>query len=330
MESVNANQTSFSYTEFILFGFPGLTGARQILSIPFFSLYMMILAGNSLIICRIWVDKNLQSPMHWLISLLFAINICSTTAILPKFLLGLLFNLNHISLTSCLIQMFYIYFMAICESGVVLLMSLDRYIAICRPLRYHVIMTKSLLFWLSFIALLRSCLLVCPLVIYTSLVHFCRSNIILNFACENMGLLNLGCGGTAKPQIAGLVVRILVTVVDVTLLLISYSNILYTAMKTVSGKSRHKALHTCGTHLLVAMLVYMSALASSIVYRMEMSVTHDVQNLFSAIYLMVPATLNPFIYGFRVTEIRQSLLKFWRRQRPVLSSSKHMQIDVLY
>ncbi|OCT96268.1 hypothetical protein XELAEV_18013943mg [Xenopus laevis] len=304
----------FSYTNFSLLGFPGISQWRPLLAIPFFPMYLVILSGNSLIICLIYTDKTLHSPMYLLISLLFAINISSSTAILPKLLLDLLFHLNQVSLTGCLLQMFFIYFMAVCESNVMLLMSLDRYVAICRPLRYHNIMTKSLLAWHIAIIIIRSCLLVCPLVIFTSMVQFCRSNIILNFACENMALLSLGCGDTTKAQMAGLIVRIIVTVLDVSLLLISYSSIIYTAMKTATGKSRHKALNTCGTHLLVAMVVYVSGLASSIVYRMETTISTDVKNLFSAIYLMIPATLNPFIYGLRVSEIRKSLMKYWSKK----------------
>eukprot|EP00079_Xenopus_tropicalis_P013618 XP_002942417.1 PREDICTED: olfactory receptor 52E8-like [Xenopus tropicalis] len=310
MEPGISNQSFiFSYTDFTLLGFPGISRWRPLLAIPFFSVCLVILSGNSLIIHLIYTEKTLHSPMYLLISVVFAINMSVSTAILPKFLLDLLFQLNQVSLTGCLLQMFVIYFMSLCESGVLLLMSLDRYIAICRPLRYHNIMTKRFLAWLTVIIIIRNCFLICPLVILTSMVQFCRSNIILNFTCENMALLSLGCGDTTKPQIAGLIVRITVTVLDVGLLLLSYSTILYTAMKTTTGKSQHKALNTCGTHLLVVAVFYLCALASSIVQRMETTISTDVKILFTALYLLIPALLNPFIYGFRMSEIRKSLLQ---------------------
>ncbi|XP_002942423.3 olfactory receptor 52Z1 [Xenopus tropicalis] len=322
MEPGISNQSFiFSYTDFTLLGFPGISRWRPLLAIPFFSIYLVILSGNSLLICLICIKKTLHSPMYFLISLLFAINITSITTTLPKFLLDLLFHLNQVSLTGCLLQMFVIYFVTACESTVLLLMSSDRYVAICRPLRYHNIMTTSFLAWLTVIVIIRNCLLICPLIVLISMVQFCRSNVILNFACENMALLSLGCGDTTKPQIAGLIVRIIATVLDGSLLLISYSTILYTAMKTATGKSRHKALNTCGTHLLVAMVVYLCALASTIVQRMETSISTDIKNLFIALYLIIPALLNPFIYGFRVSEIRKSLLGYWRERKNVFSSS---------
>ncbi|XP_041437143.1 olfactory receptor 52Z1-like [Xenopus laevis] len=322
MEPGISNQSLIlSYTDFILLGFPGISRWRPLLAIPFFSVYLVILIGNSLIICLICVKKSLHSPMYLLISVLFAINISSITTMLPKFLLELLFHLNQISLSGCLLQMFFIYFITCCESTVLLLMSLDRYVAICRPLRYHNIMTKSLLTWLIVIVISRNFIFICPLIVLVSMVQFCKSNLILNFMCENMALLSLGCGDTTKPQIAGLIVRIIATVLDGSLLLISYSTILYTAMKTATGKSRHKALNTCGTHLLVAMVVYLCALASTLVQRMETTISADVKNLFIALYLIIPATLNPFIYGFRVSEIRKSLVEYWREKKNPFSSS---------
>ncbi|KAM8975710.1 olfactory receptor 52E8-like [Pelodytes ibericus] len=328
MEIVTTNKSfSFSHSEFVLLGFSGMTRGRKVLIIPFLLVYVVILTGNSLVIYRIWIERSLQSPMYFLIALLLAVNITCSSSILPKFLLGLAFNLNQITLRGCLVQMFSIYFLAIFESGVILLMALDRYVAICRPLRYHDIMSKHFIGRLAVVDLARSCLLVSPLVILASRVQFCGSNIILNFVCENMGLLDLACGDVSMSQIAGMVVRVLVTVVDVTLLLISYSNILYTAMKIAVGKARHKALHTCSTHLFVAILMYMCALSSSIVYRMKKSVSYEVENLFSAIYLMVPATLNPFIYGLRVKEIRDCLVKSWSKKSSLLSSPTHQHAN---
>ncbi|KAM5126843.1 olfactory receptor 52K2-like [Mantella aurantiaca] len=325
MDGPTQNLTTISYTEFVLFGFPGIIKSRKLLTVPFIAIYVVILSGNLLIVHRIFVDPSLHSPMYFLMSLLFAVNISSTSAILPKFLLGLSFDMNQITLWGCLGQMSYIYFMAIFESGVILSMALDRFIAICRPLRYNDIMTTRLLVQLALIGVARSVLLVSPMVVLTSHVHFCRSNIILNFVCENMGILSLACGDISRQQAVGLMVRILVTIIDVTLLLLSYSSIVYTAMKIAVGKARHKALHTCGAHLTVAMVIYLSALVSSVVYRMDRHISYDIQNLFNAIYLMIPASLNPFIYGLGMKEIRRCLTRSWKNKS--VSSSVHIQVN---
>ncbi|KAM8975709.1 olfactory receptor 52D1-like [Pelodytes ibericus] len=297
----------FSHRDFILLGFSGIVTSRHLLVIPFFFIYVMILIGNFIVIYRIWVDPTLQAPMYSLISLLFAINISCTTAIVPNMVVGLLFGLDQISFMGCLFQMFYIYATVVFESNVLLMMALDRYVAICKPLRYHHIMTSRLLVHLYIFGAIESSLCISPIIIVASQVHYCGSNIILDFACENMVLLKLGCGDIEAVQIVGLMVRIMITALDITLLLISYSCILFTVMHLISGKARHKTLDTCGTHLLVVILNYSCGMLSSIAYRMPISI--NIQNLTSAIYYLFPATVHPTIYGYRVKEIKTCLLK---------------------
>ncbi|XP_041437245.1 olfactory receptor 52K1-like [Xenopus laevis] len=306
---MDAFNTSFSHTEFILLAFPGTTVSRSVLFIPFLVLYVMIWSGNSLLMYRIWVEPSLQYPMYWLISLLFAVNLYCTTSIMPKFLLGLAFGLNQVSLGGCLVQMFFIYSSLVFESALVLVMALDRFVAICRPLHYHTIMTKRLLIWLNVINMSRSVLLVSPVVITLSKAHFCRSNIIFSFACENLGLINLACGDVSSMHMLGLLVRTMVSVVDGGILLLSYIKILYTAMKLVSGKAQNKALNTCGTHLMVAALIYSCGILS----RLGLSVSVTVQNMISVTYYLVPPAVNPLIYGLRVKEIRLCLKKSYGR-----------------
>ncbi|XP_077155425.1 olfactory receptor 52Z1P-like [Ranitomeya variabilis] len=311
----NQSRSFFSHTEFLILGFSDLSEHRSLLIVPFLFVYMVILAGNCLILFRIWVEKTLHSPMYTLISVLFAVNVSCTTAIMPPFLLSLAASVFQISLGGCLVQMFFIYLTVILESAVVVFMALDRYVAICKPLRYHNIMTTRFLLQLLAIGLLRSALLVCPIVISVSKVQFCGSNIIRSFACENMVLLNLGCGDVSKVHITGLAVRIYVSGFDGILILISYLNILRTAMRIIRGPALNKALHTCSTHLIVAMLIYTSGFLSSIAYRIGDAIPVNMQNLISAIYFLFPAMVNPIIYGLRVKEIRNCLMKIYMRKK---------------
>ncbi|XP_077306986.1 olfactory receptor 52B2-like [Lithobates pipiens] len=311
MEDLSHNQTRVYYIEFVLFGFPGIIKYRKFLLLPFLFIYITILTGNILIIHQIFIEPKLHSPMYFIMSLLFAANISCTTSFLPKFLLGLSLDMNQILLEACLVQMFFIYFMSAVESGVILMMALDRFVAICKPLRYNNIMNKRLLAQLVLLTLAQGIFTVVPIVALTSRVRFCRSNIIQNFVCENMGLLSLACDDISKVHVVGLMSKIIFTLLNFGLLLVSYSYILYRTMKIIVGKARHKALHTCVTHLAVAMLIYLCSLITSIVYRMHTHISYDVKNLFNAIYLMLPALANPFIYGIGVKEIRQCLHKTW-------------------
>lgn len=313
--------TNGSYTEFRLLAFPGLKEYRHFLAIPFFCLFVMILTANSILIYIVKTEKSLHSPMYLLIALLFAVNICGTINIIPRMLLSFLFGATFISLTSCLVQMFFIYSILIFDCNVLLMMSLDRYVAICHPLRYPDIMTNKLLSFLIFISFLRSVFVVVPVIVLASQVSFCRSNVIGHFACEHMALMKLSCGDITKNKIVGMTLRSLTIIFDVTFLLASYGQILHAALKIASGTVKNKAFHTCGTHLIVIVLSYSSCLSSSVVFRVAKTASEDIHNLLSVIYLLFPWALNPVIYGMRTTEIRDNVVKFFRRKRSPFGSA---------
>ncbi|XP_075053694.1 olfactory receptor 52K2-like [Mixophyes fleayi] len=324
---IASTNVTLSHRDFLLMGFPSITVYRRLLLIPFLIIYTMILISNCLLTYRIVVEKSLQSPMYLLIGLLFVVNLSCATTFMPKFLLGLAFDLNQISLAGCLVQMWFIYVIVTFESTVVLLMALDRYVAICKPLHYHNIMTTRFLVQLTLASLARGVILMTSIVSLDSRVQFCNSNIILHFVCENMGLLKLACGDISKIQAIGLIVRMMITVVDGSLLFISYMTILHTVMFVIK-KSRNKALNTCSSHVIVALIIYASGVLSALIYRLETSVSVDVQNLTSAIYFLLPATINPIIYGVRVKEIRASLKRtFGCKESGIRIGQSNSQVD---
>ncbi|XP_075118595.1 olfactory receptor 52K1-like [Leptodactylus fuscus] len=307
------HNVSISYKEFLLLPFPGITLYRQILFVPFFTTYMLITVLNFLISYTIWREKNLHTPMYVLIGLLLIMNILSTNTVVPAMLLSFL-GQNRIPLSSCLTQMFFAYSALILKSTVFVLMAFDRFVAVCHPLRYHNIINRNSLFQLWMVGIVRSSILVCVLVFLASRVQYCKSNRILNFVCEYVVLLSLACGDVSRAQLVGLLVRIGVTFSDVSILLICYLKVLHTALKVTGGTKRRKALRTCGAHLLVALTVYSCGLLSSILYKVEEFNSADSQNLSSVIYFLLPAVLNPIIYGIAVNEIRDCLVMPWRKK----------------
>ncbi|XP_063806658.1 olfactory receptor 52E8-like [Pseudophryne corroboree] len=309
-----APNTSFSHTYFTLCGFPGIVQSRRALFLPFFSMYMILVISNGVMIYTIWLEKTLHSPMYTLIALLFAGNLSYTTAIMPRFLLELTFDLNQITLTGCLLQMFVVYLTGACQSSLLVLMALDRYVAVIMPLRYHRIVTKRALVLLVLIGWTRSLLLISPIILVASEVQFCRSNIIFSFACEYMSLLNLACGDTTKVQVVGLWPRVLITVIDGTIILVSYVKVLSAVRMVLDGRASDKAWQTCSTQLLVGVLMTVSGMCTSIVYRLSSLVSYDVQNLVSLINFVIPSSADPIIYGLKMREIRNSLKKIYGRR----------------
>ncbi|XP_066475478.1 olfactory receptor 52K1-like [Tiliqua scincoides] len=310
--------TNISYTEFLLLPFPGMQESRHFLAIPFFGLFLFIISANSALIYTVRLQESLHSPMYLLIAFLFAVDICGTVTIVPKMLLSFMFQISHISLTACLVQMFFLYFTTVLDCNILLMMAFDRYVAICHPLRYPDIMTTKLMVLLTLASLFRSLCIVGPVVILASRVQFCHSNVISHFACEHMALMRLSCGDISINKTVGMAVRCIDIILDLSFLLTSYGKIVHTALKISSGNIRHKAFHTCGTHLIVILIGYSSRLSSSVVFRLAKSASQDVHNLISALYLLFPWAVNPIIYGVRTREIRDNLLKLFRRKQPPL------------
>ncbi|XP_071989002.1 olfactory receptor 52K1-like [Engystomops pustulosus] len=302
-----------SYTEFLLLPFPGVTLYRQVLIVPFLFSYVLIMVLNSLISYTVWRERSLHAPMYVLISLLLSMNLLSTSTVLPQ-MLPSFFGQTRIPLSRCLAQMFFAYSALMFRSLVFMLMAFDRYAAICHPLRYHNIINHKTLLQLWTIGLVRNVVL-CSLVVFlASRFLYCKSNRILNFVCEYMVLLNLACGDVSRAQLVGLLVRTGVTFSDLSIILIFYLRVLHTALKITGGSKRHKALQTCGTHVLVALTVYSCGLLASILYKVEESISPDSQNLSNVIYFLFPAVVNPIIYGLGVKEIKDSLVKPWRNK----------------
>ncbi|XP_049636286.1 olfactory receptor 52K1-like [Suncus etruscus] len=311
----NNGSSNISYTSFILVGFPGIWESRAFLVLAFLSLYLVIVTANGLVIHTVVVQRTLHQPMYLLIALLLAVNICSATTVIPAMLFSFSTNFNHISLARCLGQMFCIYFLVLFDCNILLVMALDRFVAICYPLRYPEIVTSQFLTGLVGMAAARSSGTVAPLVVLASRVRFCRTNVIHHFACEHMALMKLSCGDISLNKRVGLALRIFNRVFDMLLLGASYSRIIHAAFRISSGGARSKALNTCGSHLLVIFTIYSSTITSSIVYRVARTASQDIHNLLSAFYLLLPCLVNPIIYGARTKEIRQHLAALFQQAK---------------
>ncbi|KAM5248103.1 olfactory receptor 52Z1P-like [Ctenodactylus gundi] len=277
-----------TYTNFFLVAFPGLQKGRPLLLLPLFFLYVTIISANALVIHTVVAQRNLHQPMYMLIATLLAVDICAATAIMPKMLEGFVYYANPISLHEYLAQMFFTYFTLLLDYNLLLVMALDRYVAICHPLRYSDLMTSHMLGLLAIFALTRSLGVAVPSVVLTARAQFCGTAVIRHFTCEYIALLSIAYGDLTFNNRLGLAIRLVTVTFDLTLLGTSYTRIIYTAFQISSGGARAKALHTCGSHFLVILTIYLSGLSSSIVFRVAKTVSQDVQNLLSAIYLLLP------------------------------------------
>ncbi|MEQ2204780.1 hypothetical protein XENOCAPTIV_018421 [Xenoophorus captivus] len=299
---------NFSHTSFQFRCFPELREHRWILALLFFLCFLSVLLGNSVLVYIIRRVENLHSPMYFLICMLCIVDTLVVTTILPNMLLTLLFNWNHISLAGCLIQMFFTHFLSSLESTLLMAMALDRYVAICRPLHYMDIMNSSMCLRLLLFTLLRSVSIMSTLVVLASSLWFCHSNTIQHCYCDHMALVKLACVSTEKNHAAGLAVIICFVGVDIPIIFFSYMKILNVVLRAAAAsEERLKAFHTCTTHLIVMMCFYLVGTITFLSGSLNIPIATGINTLMGIMYILIPATVNPIIYGVRTKEIRCGL-----------------------
>lgn len=304
---------NLSYSSFTFRGFPELHGHRRLLALPFSASYLSVLLGNCLLVYVIYSVEQLHSPMYLLICSLCVVDVLAATAILPSMLLGLLFDMDQISLSGCLTQMFFTHFLSSLESTLLLAMALDRYVAICQPLRYARLINSSALAGLLAFTLLRSGSIMATLVGLASSLRFCDSNVIQHCYCDHMALVSLACDSTHRNSAIGLAVIICFVGVDIPLILFSYVKILRVVSRaSAAGEERWKAFHTCGTHLIIMMCFYLVGSVTFLSRNLNIHIPADVNTFMGVMYILFPATVNPIIYGVRTTEIRNGFFKVFK------------------
>ncbi|NP_001164942.1 olfactory receptor 52B6 [Oryctolagus cuniculus] len=288
----------------LLTGIPGLEYLHMWLSIPFFTMYIAALAGNGTLICIIVSQPSLHEPMYIFLSMLASADILLSTSTMPKTLANFWFGSSHISFDGCLTQMFFIHFLFVADSAVLLAMAFDRYVAICSPLRYSTILTSKAIGKIATTTLTRSFIIMFPSIFLLKRLHYCRNNIIAHTFCEHMGIARLSCSDISINVWYGLAAALLSTGLDIILIAVSYVHILQAVFRLSSREARSKAFSTCGSHVCVILLFYVPALFSVFAYRFGgRFIPGYVHILLANLYVVIPPMLNPIIYGIRTKQI---------------------------
>ncbi|XP_006130392.2 olfactory receptor 52B2-like [Pelodiscus sinensis] len=307
------NHTFFVPLTFILTGIPGTEESHFWLAIPFCLMYVTALLGNSLLLFIIVTERSLHEPMYLFLSMLAAVDLLLSTTIVPKMLAVFWFGAGEISFAACLTQMFFIHVSFIAESGILLAMAFDRYVAICNPLRYTTLLTKPVIGKIGLAVLTRSFCLVFPFIFLVMRLRFCRTNLLPQTYCQQMTIARLACDNVTVNFWYGVAVAFLVIGLDAVLIAVSYVVILRAVFRLPSKDAQLKALRTCGSHVCVILLFYIPSFFSPSAYQYGHAIPGYILNLLANLHVLLPPMLNPIIYGVSTKEILKCLIKVFFR-----------------
>ncbi|KAM4889243.1 olfactory receptor 7E178-like [Thomomys bottae] len=277
----------------------------------FLSVYLITVMGNLLIILAISSDSHLHTPMYFFLSILSLDDICFISTTVPKMLVNLQSHSRAISCVGCLTQMCLFIFFGCMDGMLLTVMAYDRFVAICHPLNYPLIMNPHLCFSLVLLSLVVS-FLEGQLHVWMALqiTHFMEME-IPNFFCDLSQILDLSCRDTFSNDVFKYVVAIIYGFPTIFGILLSYYKMISSVLRIPSSGGKYKAFSTCGSHLSVVCLLFGTALG---VY-VESAVSHSSRGsaVSSVMYTVVTPFLNPFIYSLRNRDLKSVLIRLFKQ-----------------
>ncbi|KAM6158357.1 olfactory receptor 4P4-like [Rhynchocyon petersi] len=293
-------------SEFKLLGFSYDPNMQLFCFALFLFCYVAILGGNILILITIRCSSLLNQPMYFLLSHLSSTDICYTSSVTPKLISDLLLGTKSISYSNCMLQLFTMHFFGGIEVFILTAMAFDRYVAICKPLHYMLIMDRTRCNLLVFASWVGGAAHSFPQLFMAILLPFCGPNEIDNYFCDIFPLLKIACTDTYLTGVLVVANSGVVALVIFVILVVSYGIILYT-LRNHSAEGRRKALSTCGSHFTVVVLFF----APSLFVYLRPPTTFAEDKLFALFYTIIAPMFNPLIYTLRNTEMKNAMKKVW-------------------
>ncbi|KAM8791763.1 olfactory receptor 2A12-like [Rhynchonycteris naso] len=306
MQSLGKKNHS-SVSEFILLGFSSESQVRMDLFTFFLLLYIITLLGNGLIITLIYLDSHLHTPMYFFLSILSLVDVSYITTTVPQMLVNMVCPRSTISWGACVAQMFIFMFLGISECVLYAIMAYDRYVAICFPLHYTLLMNH--LICIKMLTVCWSISIVGALIntVFTMRLPYCGPHKINHFFCEVPAVLKLACADTSFNDRLNFILGFILLLVPLSLILASYVHIFASILRIRSSQSRLKSFSTCVSHVIVVIMFYGPAM---MMYMRPGSWYNPEQDKkLSLFYNVVSAFLNPLIYSLRNKNVKGAFLK---------------------
>ncbi|XP_008062159.1 olfactory receptor 6C6 [Carlito syrichta] len=287
----------------------GLTDDPQLQTVIFLFLflnYTLSLMGNIIIILLTLLDPRLKTPMYFFLRNFSFLEIIFTTVCIPRFLITIVTRDKTISYNNCAAQLFFILLLGVTEFYLLAAMSFDRYVAICKPRHYPIIMSSKVCYQLVLSSWVTGFLIIFPPLVMGLKLDFCASKIIDHFMCETSPILQISCTDTRILELMSFILAVVTLVITLVLVILSYTCIIKTILKFPSVQQRTKAFSTCASHLIVVSMTYGSCIFMYIKPSAKERVT--VSKDIALLYTSIVPLLNPFIYTLRNQQVKDA---FW-------------------
>ncbi|XP_026346883.3 olfactory receptor 4C11-like [Ursus arctos] len=299
-------QQNHSVTEFVLLGLTQDPMTRKMVYVIFLIFYVGTVVGNSLIIVTIKSSWTLGSPMYYFLFYLSLADSCFSTSTAPRLLVDSLSAKKVISYNECMTQVFALHFFGCIEVFVLILMAIDRYVAICKPLRYPTIMSQQVCTILIVLAWIGSFIHSIAQIILALRLPFCGPNLIDHYCCDLQPLLELACTDTYVINVLLVSNSGVICSSSFVILMISYFVILH-SLRNHSAEGRKKALSTCTSHIIVVILFFVPCI---FIYTRPPT-TFPMDKIVAVFYTIGTPFLNPLIYTLRNAEVKNAMRKLW-------------------
>ncbi|XP_072486512.1 olfactory receptor 2D2-like [Notamacropus eugenii] len=289
-------------TEFFLLGLSDDPQTQLLLFVLFLAVYLGTILGNLLLTALVLLDSQLHTPMYFFLCNLSLTDLCLSTTIVPQTLIHMLSRKKLISFTGCVVQLLLILFFGCTQCSLLAVMSYDRYLAICDPMHYPLIMTwrvcglLALGCWFSgFVASLVD-------TTFTLILPYQGDNRIAHFICEPPALLIVASADTHISEMGIFLMGVVILLAPVSLIMISYVCIIVSVVKMKTASGRLKAFSTCGSHLIVVIIFY----GSGIINYMTPKSAKALGKMVSVSYAVINPMLNPLIYSLRNKDVKRA------------------------
>lgn len=306
------NQTAIF--EFLLWGLSEQPEQQHILFLLFLWMYVVTVAGNLLVVLAIGTDTRLHTPMYFFLAVLSCADILFTSTTVPKALVNIQSQSRSISYAGCLAQLYFFLTFGDMDIFLLAIMAYDRYMAICNPLHYMMIMNRQHCTLLVTVCWTLTSLVAMTHTFLIFRLSFCSKKIIPDFFCDLGPLMKVSCSDTWVNQLVLLFLGGTVILIPFMLILVSYIHIFLAILKVPSAQGRYKAFSTCGSHLVVVALFFGTVIRAYLCPSSLSSSSDSVQEDTAAavMYTVVTPLLNPFIYSLRNKDMKEAFGRLLR------------------